>query len=130
MKRRRSPDGISGVTEHLSVIFASQTVACRRRVAFTEKLRVLPRSNPNIIPHGSGHKSRHLSKTRDDYAYVFSLVTNGWSEVAVKRSIVFFFCCASLSNYATAWSRCVRRAGLWVQSQNKQDKQTIRRRLM
>ncbi len=57
MKRGSSWDGIPRVTGHLSTIFTSQTVGCQWWGGFTEKLRVLPRSDPNIIPHGSGHKS-------------------------------------------------------------------------
>ncbi|KAG7238823.1 hypothetical protein INR49_030367 [Caranx melampygus] len=58
MIRRSSRDHIPRVTGHLSVIFTSQTVGCQWCGGFLEKLRVLPRSNPNIIPYGSGHKSR------------------------------------------------------------------------
>lgn len=58
MKTWSSRDSIPRVAEHLSMIFTSQTVGCQWCGGFTEKLRVLPRSKPNIIPHGGGHRSR------------------------------------------------------------------------
>lgn len=66
MIRGSSRGGIPRVREHLSLIFTSQTVGRQRCAASTEKRRVLPRSSPNIIPHGGGHKRKELKKKKEE----------------------------------------------------------------
>lgn len=143
MIRGSSRGGIPRVGEHLSLIFTSQTVGRQRCAASTEERRVLPRSSPNIIPHGGGHKrkekkyieARLLSNYPKSlphkysigdlslfFCFVFKRPERGRTEgerdteAAVKRSFCLF--CAGLSNYATAW-KSARLAGRGARSIHK-----------
>lgn len=117
---------IPGAARHSpAVLLTSQPVRWQRRV--------LPRSDPNISPHSSGHaRVREVLFFRIPGRSAENKSQHRWSFVLLLLSLLFLFCrrkigiigapgqlssahsplfCAGLSNYATVWYQRVLRGG-------------------